>query len=173
MSMRTLHLDREYEKTLSDSARLLDNERDRMRRVELMFLRFDNEALQSELEEVNGHLAGLTSTDSEACFQLKDACQEIDRLERQGQAYSAEIDRLKVSSIYTCPKLQCMNRHADSNRKNSQPGGIIQPATILFLQRKSTSPKISRLYRQSSSGSEHKIHYTKASLPRNMRWSDK
>ncbi|KAJ5121193.1 uncharacterized protein N7515_009154 [Penicillium bovifimosum] len=95
MSMRTLHLEREYEKTLSDSARLLDDERDRMRRVELMLLRFDNEALRSELEEAKGHLMGLTSTDSEACVQLKDACQDIDRLERQGQAYSAEIERLK------------------------------------------------------------------------------
>ncbi|KAJ5558139.1 hypothetical protein N7535_008355 [Penicillium sp. DV-2018c] len=95
MFMRTLHLDREYEKTLSDSARLLDDERDRMRRVELMLLSFDNEDLRSELEQANGHLMGLKDTDSEACAQLKEACQDIDRLERQGQAYSAEIERLK------------------------------------------------------------------------------
>lgn len=95
MSMRTMRLEKEYEKTLSDSARLLDGERDRVRRMELLLLKFENEALRSQLEEANGHLLGLTSADSEACAQLQEACQEIDHLELQAQASSSEINRLK------------------------------------------------------------------------------
>ncbi|CAG8006841.1 unnamed protein product [Penicillium olsonii] len=95
MSMRTTHLEREYEKTLSDSARLLDGERDRVRRMEQLFLQFENEALKVQLEESNGHLLGFSKADSEACVQLQDACQEIDRLEHQAQNTSNEMNRLK------------------------------------------------------------------------------
>ncbi|KAJ5782194.1 hypothetical protein N7457_003968 [Penicillium paradoxum] len=95
MPMRTMHLEREYEKTLLDSVRLLDTEKDRVRRMELLFLRFENEALRSQLEEANGHLLGFSNSDSEACAQLQEACQEIDRLELEAQTSSGEIDRLK------------------------------------------------------------------------------
>ncbi|EKV11234.1 Ribosomal RNA large subunit methyltransferase E [Penicillium digitatum] len=95
MSIRTMHLDKEFEKTLSDSARLLDGERDRVRRMELLISKFENEALRLELEEANGHLLGFTSADSEACAQLQEACQEIDHLELQARASSSEINRLK------------------------------------------------------------------------------
>ena len=97
MSIRTILLEKEYEKTLSVSARLLDDERDRVRRMELLLLKFENEALRSQLKEANGHLLGFTSADSEACAQLQEACQEIDQLELQAQASSSEINRLKVS----------------------------------------------------------------------------
>ncbi|KAJ5355781.1 Ribosomal RNA large subunit methyltransferase E [Penicillium concentricum] len=95
MSMRTICLEKEYEKTLSDSARLLDGERDRVRRMELLLSRFENEALRSQLEETNRYLLGFTGADSEACVQLQQACQEIDHLELQAQASASEIDRLK------------------------------------------------------------------------------
>ncbi|KAJ5199603.1 hypothetical protein N7491_009600 [Penicillium cf. griseofulvum] len=95
MSMRTMRLEKEYERTLSDSARLLDSERDRVRRMELLLSKIENEALRSQLEETNRHLMGFTGADSEACVQLQEACQEIDYLELQVQASATEIDRLK------------------------------------------------------------------------------
>ncbi|KAJ5341932.1 hypothetical protein N7541_011056 [Penicillium brevicompactum] len=95
MSMRTAYLEKEYEKTISDSARLLDGERDRVRRMEHLFLKFENEALRLQLEESNGHLLGFSTADSEACAQLQDACKEIDRLESQAQTSLNEIGRLK------------------------------------------------------------------------------
>ena len=95
--MRTIRLEKEYEKSLSDSGRLLDGEKDRVRRMELMLLKFENETLRSQLDEANTHLLGFTSADSEACAQLQEACQEIDHLELQVQASSSEINRLKVS----------------------------------------------------------------------------
>ncbi|KAJ5312912.1 hypothetical protein PENANT_c049G04740 [Penicillium antarcticum] len=95
MSIRTVRLEKEYEKTLSDSARLLEGERDRVRRMEHLFLEFENEALRSQLDEANEHLLGFTNADSEACVQLEEACQEIDRLERHAQTSMSEIDRLR------------------------------------------------------------------------------
>lgn len=97
--MRTAHLEKEYEKALSESARLLNGERDRVQRMEHLFLKFENEALRLQLEESNGHLMGFSKADSEACVQLHDACQEIDRLESQAQASSSEISRLKVGLV--------------------------------------------------------------------------
>jgi hypothetical protein len=96
--MRTAHLEKEYEKSLSDSARLLEGERDRVRRMEHLFLEFENEALRSQLDEANEHLLWFTNADSEACVQLQEACQEIDRLERHAITSLSEIDRLRVSS---------------------------------------------------------------------------
>lgn len=98
MPMRTAYLEKEYNKTLSDSARLLDGERDRVRRMEQLFLKFENEALRVQLEEADRHLSGFSRADSEACVQLQDACQEIDRLESQAQTSSKEITRLKVGA---------------------------------------------------------------------------
>ncbi|KAJ5951786.1 uncharacterized protein N7479_010199 [Penicillium vulpinum] len=95
MTIRTMRLEKEYEKTLSDSARLLDGERDRVQRMELLLSKFENEALRFQLEEANRHLLGFTGADSEACVQLQEACQEIDHLELQAQAFASEIDRLK------------------------------------------------------------------------------
>lgn len=104
--MRTAHLEKEYEKTISDSARLLDGERDRVRRMEHLFLKFENEALRLQLEESNGHLLGFSTADSEACAQLQDACKEIDRLESQAQTSSNEISRLKVCTCRTLISIQ-------------------------------------------------------------------
>ncbi|KAJ5177484.1 uncharacterized protein N7500_000183 [Penicillium coprophilum] len=95
MSLRTMRLEMEYEKTLSDSARLLDGERDRVQRMELLLSKFENEALRSQLDEASRHLLGFTGADSEACVQLQEACLEIDQLELQAQASASEIDRLK------------------------------------------------------------------------------
>lgn len=106
MSMKSMHLEREYEKTLSDSAHLLDSEKDRVRRMELMFVNFENEDLRSQLEEANLHLLGFTNSDSEACVQLQEACHEIDRLELQVQTFLGEIDRLKVC-VY---QISCLYR---------------------------------------------------------------
>jgi hypothetical protein len=99
MSIRTARLEKEYEKSLSDSARLLDGERARVQRMEHLFLKFENEALRLQLEESNAHLLGFSKADSEACVQLQDACQEIDRLESQAQTSANEISRLKVGPI--------------------------------------------------------------------------
>ena len=96
--MRTMHLEKEFEKSLSDSARLLEGERDRVRRMEHLLLEFENEALRSQLDEANEHLLRFTNADSEACVQLQEACREIDRLERHAQTSFSEIDRLRVSS---------------------------------------------------------------------------
>lgn len=168
--MRTIRLEKEYEKTLSDSGRLLDGEKDRVRRMELLLLKFENETLQSQLDEANAHLLGFTSADSEACAQLQEACQEIDNLELQAQTSSSEINRLKVSlnSIWGAI---CIVRYIDSSRKNSRPRKIIRPVTILSLQRNFISPEIFQLCSQSWSGSERKMHHTRPSLPRNMRWN--
>ncbi|KAJ5101470.1 hypothetical protein NUU61_003692 [Penicillium alfredii] len=95
MSIRTLHLEKEYEKTLADSARLLDAERDRVRRMEHLLLKFESQALRSQLEQANGQLFGLANAESEACLQLDEACREIDSLDLRAQASSSEIQKLK------------------------------------------------------------------------------
>lgn len=96
--MKTMQLEKEYERAIADSARLLDAEKDRMRRMEQLLLRFESESLRSQLDEVNEQMLELTQAESEACLQLDEAYQEIDRLDLHVQASSSETQKLKVRS---------------------------------------------------------------------------
>lgn len=96
--MKTMQLEKDYEKAIADSARLLDAEKDRMRRMEQLLLRFESESLRSQLGEANEQLLGLAQAESEACLQLDEAYQEIDRLDLHVQVSSSEIQKLKVRS---------------------------------------------------------------------------
>lgn len=96
MSIKTLVLEKEYERTLADSARLLDAERDRMRCMEHLLIRCESDALRSQLDQAHTQLLGFTQSESEALLQLEEACQEIDRLDGHAWASSKEIERLKV-----------------------------------------------------------------------------
>lgn len=98
MSIKTVRLEKEYEKAIADSARLLDTERDRVRRMEYLLLQFDRDALQTKLDQANDRILGLTQAESEAHLQLDEAFQEIDFLDQTVQATSNEIQRLKVSA---------------------------------------------------------------------------
>lgn len=93
-----MQLEREYEKAIADSARFLDAEKDRMRRMEQLLLRFESENLRSQLGEVNEQVLGLAQAESEACLQLDKAYQEIDRLDLHVQVSKSEIQKLKVRS---------------------------------------------------------------------------
>ncbi|KAJ6092888.1 hypothetical protein N7486_008177 [Penicillium sp. IBT 16267x] len=96
MSMKTVCLEKEYERALADSAHLLDVEKDRVRRMEHLLLQFESENLRSQLDQANTQLRGLTRLESDTLVQLDEACQEIDRLDRHVQASSSEIEKLQV-----------------------------------------------------------------------------
>lgn len=98
-----MRLEKEYEKAIADSARLLDAEKDRMRRMQYLLLQIDRDALQTQLDQANDRILGLTQAESEARLQLDEAFQEIDRLDRHLQGASSEIQRLTVSA---CPTIR-------------------------------------------------------------------
>lgn len=98
MLIKTVQLEKEYEKALADSARLLDAEKDRMRRMEQLLLQFESEALRSQLDQAKEQLLGFTQVESETRLQLDEAYQEIDHLDQHVQVSLTEIQRLKVGS---------------------------------------------------------------------------
>lgn len=134
MSIRTLHLEKEYEKTLADSARLLDAERDRVRRMEHLLLKFESQALRSQLEQANGQLFELANAESEACLQLDEACREIDSLDLRAQASSSEIQKLKVG-LALCRKIHMKRYELTSRRAKFQPSTIVRLTTILYWRK--------------------------------------
>ncbi|KAJ5291136.1 hypothetical protein N7478_000387, partial [Penicillium angulare] len=95
MSIKTVRLEREYERALADSARILDLEKDRVRRMEHLLLQFESEDLRSQLDQANTQLSDMTRIDSDTLAQLKNAYQDIDRLDRHVQSSSSENERLK------------------------------------------------------------------------------
>ncbi|KAJ5672430.1 hypothetical protein N7507_001557 [Penicillium longicatenatum] len=95
MSMKTVRLEKEYERALADSAHLLNVEKDRVRRMDHLLLQFESENLRSQLDQANAQLRGLSHAESNTLLQLDEACQEIDRLDRYVQASSSEIKKLK------------------------------------------------------------------------------
>lgn len=103
MSIKTVRLEKEYEKAIAGSARLLDSEKDRVRRMEYLLLQFDRDALQIKLDQATDRILGLTQAESEARLQLDEAFQEIDHLDQYIQGSSREIQRLTVSA---CPAIR-------------------------------------------------------------------
>lgn len=97
MSLKTARLEKEYEKALADSTRLLGAEKERVRRMEQLLLQFESEALRSQLERIHEQLLLSTRAESEARLQLDEAYQEIDRLDNHVQSSSNEVEKLKVS----------------------------------------------------------------------------
>jgi hypothetical protein len=97
MSIKTVRLEKEYEKAIADSARLLDTERDRVRRMEYLLLQFDRDALQAKFDQANDRIVVLTQAESEARSRLDEAFLEIDSLDQYVQASSGRIQRLTVS----------------------------------------------------------------------------
>ncbi|KAJ5298677.1 uncharacterized protein N7443_006797 [Penicillium atrosanguineum] len=95
MSIKTIRLEKEYEKSLADSARLLDAEKDRVRRMEQLLLQFESETLRSQLDRAHEQLLVTTQAESEACLQLDEAYQEIDRLDLHVQSSLKEVEKLK------------------------------------------------------------------------------
>ncbi|KAJ6007952.1 hypothetical protein N7540_011928 [Penicillium herquei] len=95
MSIKTVRLEKEYEKALSDSAHLLDVEKDRFRRMENLLLQFESENLRSQLDHASQQLRGSTHAESDTLLQLNEASREIHRLDNQIKSSSNEIQRLK------------------------------------------------------------------------------
>ncbi|KAJ5172257.1 hypothetical protein N7492_004850 [Penicillium capsulatum] len=95
MSIKTVYLEKEYERTLAESARLIDAERDRARRMENLLLQFESNALRSQLDQAHAELLGLTQSESETLIHLDKACREIARLDHHARTSSNEIERLK------------------------------------------------------------------------------
>lgn len=96
MSIKTILLEKEYERVVADSTRLLDAERDRARRIDCLLLKFESETLRAQLEQANTRVQGTARAEGEALLQLDYACKEINRLERVTTASAHEIANLKV-----------------------------------------------------------------------------
>ncbi|OKO95851.1 hypothetical protein PENSUB_10872 [Penicillium subrubescens] len=94
MSIKTVRLEKEYEKAIAESARLLDTERDRARRMEYLLLQIDRDALQAKFDQANDRIVVLTQAESEARSRLDEAFLEIDSLDHHIQASSNQIQRL-------------------------------------------------------------------------------
>lgn len=101
MSVRTMQLEKQYERTIADSARLLDAEKDRVRRMNQLLLQFEGDNLRCQLDQANEQLLRLTETESETRLQLDEAYKEIDRLDKDVQVALTEIQRLEVSPSFS------------------------------------------------------------------------
>lgn len=141
MALRSAYLEKEYERVLSESARLLDAERDRLRRMEYLLLQFESDALRAQLDQANAQALRLAKAESDAKSQLDVACGEIDRLDLRRQASSGEIERLKVGA---CPASKKVVSLTD-NRKSSLPSTTIPPATTVHSPKRSISHETSQI----------------------------
>lgn len=96
MSIQTTRLEKEYEIVRASSTRLIDTEKDRVRRMENLLLQFERDTLKAQLDQANEQLLQVTQTEREARTQLEEAFGEIDRLDAHVQYTSNENIKLKV-----------------------------------------------------------------------------
>lgn len=99
MSLRTARLEKAYQKTLADSAHLIDEERDRVRRMEYLLLQFENDKLLAQLDTANMQMVTFKHGESDVLGQLGEAYREIDLLNHKVQSSSSEIERLQVCAL--------------------------------------------------------------------------
>lgn len=98
MTIKTIRLEKEYEKTLADSARLLDAERDRVRRMEYLLLQIDRDALQAALDQAHDQIQVLTRAESETRQHLEDAIIVMDSLSQEVNIGKSENQKLRVGA---------------------------------------------------------------------------
>ncbi|KAJ5605881.1 hypothetical protein N7510_008662 [Penicillium lagena] len=89
MALQTAGLERDYEKAAAASARLLDAERDRVRRMEHLLLQFERDALRSQLDQANEQTLRLAKAESDTCQQLGEA--EISNLSHHSTGYNTAL----------------------------------------------------------------------------------
>lgn len=162
MALQTAGLERDYEKAAAASARLLDAERDRVRRMEHLLLQFERDALRSQLDQANEQALRLAKAESDTCQQFGEACMEIERLDHHMQASSAEIERLQVSGSPTATSTFLI-----PNRKRSQTSTTIRLATIQLSQRSSVCYERRPRFGPKSNGCRRRTHPIRPSLRKN------
>lgn len=93
VSFQTAYLEKEYENTLGHTVHLLDCEKIRIQCMEKLFLMFENDGLQSQLDQANELIK--TAAASDAWNQLHESRKEIKALQAIVQASSHEIEGLQ------------------------------------------------------------------------------
>lgn len=96
MALKTVRLEKELQNAFGKTAQILGTEETRMKRVEQLFLLFDNEDLRLQLDKANLKLSKALKAESEVCFQLHVACDELNHLRSASFASSKEIKGLEV-----------------------------------------------------------------------------
>ncbi|PYI08126.1 hypothetical protein BO78DRAFT_80847 [Aspergillus sclerotiicarbonarius CBS 121057] len=95
MALKTAFFEREYDKTLGKTAQLLDVERRRISHAEYLLLQFENENLQSQMDQIKQELVRAKNTELDIRTWLQEAIQERDRLQRSAHTTSHEMKALR------------------------------------------------------------------------------
>lgn len=99
MALKTGQLEWKYQKSLLLSTQLLDAERSRAKSLDQLYLEFENDDLRSQLDRANDELTQATKATHEARALLRDACEEVDRLQSVTQTPSHTSDSLHVGNL--------------------------------------------------------------------------
>ncbi|PLB50506.1 hypothetical protein P170DRAFT_463691 [Aspergillus steynii IBT 23096] len=110
MALKTVRFERELQNAFGKTAQILETEGARIKRVEQLFLQFENENLRLQLDQINAKLSKALKAESDARFQFHAACDELDHLRSSSRISSNEIEGLqrKLASLG--------NANADSQR---------------------------------------------------------
>lgn len=81
---------------------MLDAEKNRVKHMEYLLLQFENDTLQSELDQVNEKLVETIQTGSDTHFQLLETRKEVDHLRGIIKSSSHEIESLRVCVSQSC-----------------------------------------------------------------------
>ncbi|KAL3469466.1 hypothetical protein BJX99DRAFT_241245 [Aspergillus californicus] len=95
MALTTAQFEKDYDKVYTRTVQLLDVERNRMRCMEQLLLRFENKNLQSQLDQTSQELLQARQAEIDARTQLDGAVREIQRIQGIAQTSSRELDDLR------------------------------------------------------------------------------
>lgn len=96
MALKTAYLERDYLEAIGHASRILDAEKGRIQQVEQLFVDFENDRLQLQLDQLNRDLARSMRGETDARQELRKAYEELNRSQQTVVVCSRETEQLRV-----------------------------------------------------------------------------
>lgn len=96
MALKTAYLERDYLEAIGHASRILDAEKGRNRQVEQLFVEFENDSLQLQLDRLNQDLARSMRRETDARQELRKVYEDLNRSHQTAVVCSRETEELRV-----------------------------------------------------------------------------
>ena len=106
LALRTARFEKELQDVFGKTTQIWGTEETRVKRVEQLFLQFENENLRLQLDQANFKLSKALRAESDTRYQFQATCAELDHLRSASRIASSEIEGLQVCNPAISPFLK-------------------------------------------------------------------
>ncbi|PLB41790.1 uncharacterized protein BDW47DRAFT_122241 [Aspergillus candidus] len=143
MALKTAYLERDYLEAIGHASRILDAEKGRNQQVEQLFVEFENDSLQLQLDRLNQDLARSMRRETDARQELRKVYEDLNRSHQTAVICSRETEELReeLASVNTV-SADSQKLVAEKTRLSRDLASLQSEAERLRSQAASTSAAI-------------------------------